>query len=103
MESPLFNIQEKNGWEKMYAIGWATSVVLDNIERIVDQIQKNDHVAKLSEVVQDMPQTEIFLSAVLRNLSPLILDVVDIITMKPIHLVRSLEKRRAEFSGYSKV
>ena len=91
MESPLFNIQEKSGWGKMYAIGWATSVVLDNIERIVDQIQKNDHVAKLSEVVQDMPQTEIFLSAVLRNLSPLILDVVDIITMKPIHLISVLD------------
>ena len=74
----------------MHAIAWASSVIFENVERIVDQIQKNDHTAKLSEVLQDMPQTEILLSAVLRNLSPLILDVVDIVTMKPIHLVSLL-------------
>lgn len=72
-------------------MGWASSVIFDNVERIVDQIQRNDHVARLSELLQDMPQTEILLSAVLRNLSPLILDVVDIITMKPIHLVSDFD------------
>nr|XP_012136751.1 PREDICTED: uncharacterized protein LOC100878441 isoform X3 [Megachile rotundata] len=89
MESPLF--RTKSGWTEMHAMGWASSVIFDNVERIVDQIQRNDHVAKLSEVLEDMPQTEILLSAILRNLSPLILDVVDIITMKPIHLISVLD------------
>ncbi|XP_076548743.1 lipid droplet defective isoform X1 [Osmia lignaria lignaria] len=89
MESPLF--RTKNGWKEMHAMGWAASVIFDHVERIVDQIQRNDHVAKLSELLQDMSQTEILLSAILRNLSPLILDVVDIITMKPIHLISVLD------------
>ncbi|XP_026675626.1 uncharacterized protein LOC108632621 isoform X2 [Ceratina calcarata] len=89
MESPLF--RAKSGWKEMYAFGWASSVIFENVERIVDQIQKNDHVATLSEVLQDLPQTEILLGAILRNLSPLILDVVDIVTMKPIHLISLLD------------
>ncbi|CAK9819447.1 ATP-binding cassette sub-family A member 13 [Anthophora plagiata] len=89
MESPLF--RTKGGWKEMHAIGWASSVIFENVEKIVDQIQKNDHVAKLSQVLQDMPETEILLSSVLRNLSPLILDIVDIITMKPIHLISVLD------------
>ncbi|KAK9294638.1 hypothetical protein QLX08_010802 [Tetragonisca angustula] len=89
MESPLF--RARGMWKEMHAIAWASSVIFENVERIVDQIQKNDHTAKLSEVLQDMPQTEILLSAVLRNLSPLILDVVDIVTMKPIHLISVLD------------
>ncbi|XP_053973403.1 uncharacterized protein LOC128873691 isoform X1 [Hylaeus volcanicus] len=91
MESPLFGIQEKNGWRNVHAIGWSATLILENIEKIVDQIETNKHVARLPEVLQDMPQTEIVLSAVLRNLSPLILDVVDIITMKPIHLISVLD------------
>ncbi|XP_076237165.1 lipid droplet defective [Calliopsis andreniformis] len=91
LESPLFNIQQKSAWRDVYAIGWASAVVFDKIEKIVDQIQKNNQVAKLSEVLEDMPQTEILLSAILRNMSPLILDVVDIITMKPIHLISVLD------------
>ncbi|XP_017788277.1 PREDICTED: uncharacterized protein LOC108570860 [Habropoda laboriosa] len=89
MESPLFRM--KDGWKATHAIGWASSVIFDNVERIVDQIQRNDQVAKLSQVLQDMPQTEILLSAILRNMSPLILDVVDIVTMTPIHLISVLD------------
>ncbi|XP_043253492.1 retinal-specific phospholipid-transporting ATPase ABCA4 isoform X1 [Colletes gigas] len=91
MESPLFSIQERNGWKNMHAIGWATSAVFYKVEKIVDQIQKNDHVARLPEILTDMPQTEIILSALLRNLSPLILDVADLITMKPVHLISVLD------------
>lgn len=85
MESSLFS--SKGVWKETHAIAWASSVIFEYIEKIVDQIQKNEYRAKLSEMLQDMPQTEILLNAILRNLSPLILDVVDIITMKPIHLV----------------
>jgi hypothetical protein len=88
MESPLFGIQRKPTWKAMYAIGWATSMIFDNIERIVDQIQKNSNVMKLSDILQEMPQTEILLSAFLRNLSPIILDVVDMITLRPVSFVR---------------
>lgn len=85
MESPLF--RAKGGWKEMHAIAWAFTVIFDNVEKIVDQIQRNGHLVKLSQVLEDMPQTEILLTAILQNLSPLVLDVVDIITMKPIHLV----------------
>lgn len=88
MESPLFHA--KGGWKEMHAIAWASTVIFDNVEKIVDQIQRNGHLVKLSQVLEDMPQTEILLTAILQNLSPLVLDVVDIITMKPIHLVSFL-------------
>ncbi|XP_067204074.1 uncharacterized protein ldd isoform X2 [Linepithema humile] len=87
MESPLFGIQRKPAWKGMYGVAWATSMIFDNIERIVDQIQKNGHVARLSDVLEDMPETEILFSAVLRNLSPIILDVVDMITLRPVAFV----------------
>ncbi|XP_033187616.2 lipid droplet defective isoform X1 [Bombus vancouverensis nearcticus] len=89
MESSLFS--SKGVWKETHAIAWASSVIFEYIEKIVDQIQKNEYRAKLSELLQDMPQTEILLNAILRNLSPLILDVVDIITMKPIHLISVLD------------
>lgn len=92
MESPLFGIQTKQNWKNIYGLAWATSVIFDNIEKIVDQIQKNDHVARLSDVLQEMPQTEILVGSFLRNLSPIILDVVDMITLKPVALVRKVFK-----------
>lgn len=85
MESPLF--RAKGGWKEMHAIAWASTVIFDNVEKIVDQIQRNGNLVKLSQVLEDMPQTEILLTAILQNLSPLVLDVVDIVSMKPIHLV----------------
>ncbi|XP_011684588.1 PREDICTED: uncharacterized protein LOC105447955 isoform X2 [Wasmannia auropunctata] len=91
MESPLFGIQTKKNWRNIYGLAWATSVIFDNIERIVDQIQQHDHVAKLSDVLQEMPQTEILVGTFLRNLSPVILDMVDMITLRPVPLISSLE------------
>jgi len=88
MESPVFGIQTKQNWKNIYGFAWATSVIFDNIERIVDQIQRNRYMTKLSDVLQEMPQTEALLSSFLRNLSPVILDIVDMITLRPIALVR---------------
>lgn len=79
----------------MYGIAWAASVIFDNIEKIVDQIRKNDHVAQLADVLQEMPQTEIIVSAFLRNLSPIILDAVDMITLKPVALVSDIANTHA--------
>lgn len=87
MESPVFGIQTKENWKIIYGLAWATSVIFDNIEKIVDQIQNNNHVAKISDVLQEMPQTEILVGSFLRNLSPIILDIVDMITLKPVALV----------------
>lgn len=87
MESPVFGIQTKQNWKSIYGLAWATSVILDNVEKIVDQIQRNHHVAKLSDVLQEMPQTEMLLGSFLRNLSPIILDIVDMITLRPVALV----------------
>ncbi|OAD61200.1 ATP-binding cassette sub-family A member 13 [Eufriesea mexicana] len=75
---------------KINAIGLASNVIFNNIERVVDGILKNNQTAKLSEMLPDLPETTILASAILRNLSPLVLDVVDIITMKPIHLISIL-------------
>lgn len=94
MESPLFHA--KGGWKEMHAIAWASTVIFDNVEKIVDQIQRNGHLVKLSQVLEDMPQTEILLTAILQNLSPLVLDVVDIITMKPIHLISILDDYKSQ-------
>lgn len=87
MESPLFGIQTKENWKIMYGFAWATSVIFDNIEKIVDQIQKNNHVVKISDVLQEMPETEILVGSFLRNLSPIILDIIDMITLRPVALV----------------
>ena len=90
MESPLFGIQTKKNWKNIYGFAWATSVIFDNIEKIIDQIQNRDHVAKLSDVLQEMPQTEMLVSTFLRNLSPVILDVIDMITLRPVPLVSDI-------------
>lgn len=92
MESPLFGIQTKKNWKVIQGLAWVTSVIFDNIEKIVDQIQKNNHVAKISDVLQEMPQTEMLVGSFLRNLSPIILDIVDMITLKPISLVSQFFK-----------
>ncbi|KAL6258986.1 hypothetical protein P5V15_008908 [Pogonomyrmex californicus] len=91
MESPLFGIQTKKNWKNIYGLAWATSVIFDNLEQIIDQIQKNNHVARLSEVLQEMPQTEILVSTFLRNLSPVILDIVDMITLRPVPLISAID------------
>ncbi|XP_050450054.1 uncharacterized protein LOC126850786 isoform X1 [Cataglyphis hispanica] len=91
MESPVFGIQTKENWKIIYGLAWATSVIFDNIEKIVDQIQNNNHVAKISDVLQEMPQTEILVSSFLRNLSPIILDIVDMITLKPVALISVID------------
>lgn len=92
MESPVFGIQVKRNWKIMYGFAWATSVIFDNIEKIVDQIQKRDHVAKISDVLQEMPQTELLAGTFLRNLSPAMLDVVDMITLRPVALVSGISQ-----------
>ncbi|XP_072756384.1 uncharacterized protein Ldd isoform X2 [Anoplolepis gracilipes] len=92
MESPLFGIQRKENWKIIYGFAWATSVIFDNIEKIVDQIQNNNNVAKISDVLQEMPQTEILVGSFLRNLSPIILDLVDMITLKPVSLISVIDE-----------
>lgn len=91
MESPIFGMQTKQGWKNLYGMAWTTSVIFDNIEKVVDQIWKNEQ-ARLSEVFENMPQTEALVGKVLRNLSPFILDAVDIITLKPVALVSTSSK-----------
>lgn len=90
MESPLFGIQTKKNWKNIYGVAWATSVIFDNLEKIVDQIQKRNHVMKISDVLEEMPQTEILVGTFLRNLSPVILDMVDMITLRPVPLVSGI-------------
>ncbi|KZC04437.1 ATP-binding cassette sub-family A member 13 [Dufourea novaeangliae] len=91
MESPLFNIQEKTGWKNLHAIGWGSSVVSDMIEKILDETKKNNQSAVPFDVLPGMPVTYVLFSMIFHNLNDLILDVVDIITMKPVHLIFALD------------
>lgn len=92
MESPVFGIQRKQHWQDIYGVAWTISVIFDKIERMVNDVQRNQNVANLTNVLQDMPQTEALVGTLLRSLSPVIFDVVDIITLKPVALVRDLLK-----------
>lgn len=87
MESPVFKIQDRKQWMDIYGVAWTISVVFDKIERIVDNIQQNQNVANLTNVLQDMPQTELLARTFLTSLPSVILDVIDIITLKPVVLV----------------
>lgn len=90
MESPLFGIQTKKNWKNIYGLAWATSVIFDNIEKITDQIQKRNHLMRLSDILEEMPQTEMLVGTFLRNLTPVILDIVDMITLRPVPLVSGI-------------
>ncbi|XP_032690190.1 uncharacterized protein LOC116853290 isoform X2 [Odontomachus brunneus] len=92
MESPVFGIQTKQHWKDIYSVAWAISVIFDKIEKITDDIRQNQNVANLTNVLQDMPQTEILVSSFLRNLPPIILDVVDMITLKPVALISVIDE-----------
>lgn len=92
MESPVFGVQAKQRWKDIYGVAWAASVIFDKIERIADDIRQNQNVANLTNVLQDMPQTEMLVSSFLRNLPPIILDMVDMITLKPVSLVSKLSR-----------
>ncbi|XP_043289977.1 uncharacterized protein ldd isoform X2 [Venturia canescens] len=81
-ESPIFDVRERTSWEVLYPLGRAASLVAGTIERVVDQIRAGNHSTKLSEVLHDLPQTEILLDVLLRNLAPLTSDLIDFMTSK---------------------
>ncbi|XP_066598930.1 uncharacterized protein ldd isoform X2 [Prorops nasuta] len=82
MEMPLFKIQAHEDWRNMYAVAWVASVIFENIERVVDQIQENGHSLQPTDLLYELPQTEILLNVLLRNLSPIILDTVDLVKVR---------------------
>ncbi|XP_019697173.1 ATP-binding cassette sub-family A member 13 isoform X1 [Harpegnathos saltator] len=83
MESPVFGIQRRQHWQDIYGVAWTISVIFEKTEMMVDDIQQNRNKVNLSSVLQDMPQTEILVGTFLRNLPPIILDLIDMITLKP--------------------
>ncbi|XP_015191826.1 PREDICTED: uncharacterized protein LOC107074670 isoform X2 [Polistes dominula] len=86
MENTLFNIQTERFWTNIYAIAWSVSVAFDSIDMAINQIRKNDHVVNLSDM--SLPETQILLTSFMTNLSPIILDGVDLISLSlPIHLI----------------
>lgn len=82
MEKPLFGIQTKSlyNWKNVYAIAWATSVIFDSFERVIDKIQSGTN----RNVLEGLPETEALLDIFLRNLHGLILDLVDLVTQKGV-------------------
>lgn len=87
MEYPLFNAKGTDNWEDIHAVAWASSLIADNIEHVVDQIQKKNNTVDLEDILNLMPQTEILLNKLLRNLAPVTLDVVDMTVKIPVHFV----------------
>lgn len=82
MEKPLFSIQSKTlyNWKNVYGVAWATSVIFDSFERVIDKIQSGTN----QDVLEGLPETEALLDIFLRNLQALILDLVDLVTQKGI-------------------
>lgn len=75
-------MREKTSWEVLYPLARAASVVAGIIERVVDQIQGTNSSAKLSEVLHNLPETQVLLDVLLRNLAPLTADIVDLLSSK---------------------
>lgn len=92
MESPLFGVQAKQRWQDIHGVAWVVSVIFDKIEMLVDDIRQNQNVVHLNNVLQDMPQTEALVGSFLRSLPAIILDVIDMITLRPVALVSELLK-----------
>ena len=89
MEYPLFNAKQLTNWEDLHALAWAASLLADNVENVVDQIQKKNHTIDLKDVLNLMPETSNLLSKLLRNLAPVTLDFVDMTVKIPLHFVSS--------------
>ncbi|XP_024944655.1 uncharacterized protein LOC107271675 isoform X2 [Cephus cinctus] len=87
MESPLFNVQSKVTWRNLYALAWATDVIQEHLETLLQHLQEKNYSLELSEVLREMPQTTIVAKLLLENLVPITLDILDTITlMRPLHL-----------------
>ncbi|XP_053595540.1 uncharacterized protein LOC103571174 isoform X2 [Microplitis demolitor] len=97
-ESPLFNVQSKSAWRKLYAIAWSAATITTSIEHTIDNILDdniNNTTIKLSTVMKDMPQTEILIDTALRNLPAVTRDVIDILTQRnPIQLVTAINNHQ---------
>lgn len=92
-ESPLFNVKSDVTWNALYPLARAVSIIADTVERVVDQINLGNGTARISDVMRDVPQTEIFLDVLMRNLAPLTLDVVDMLTIKaPVHYISLIKE-----------
>ncbi|XP_014474957.1 PREDICTED: ATP-binding cassette sub-family A member 13 isoform X2 [Dinoponera quadriceps] len=91
MESPVFGIQTKQRWKDVYGVAWVVSLIFDKIEKLVDDVQLNQNVANLTNVLQDMPQTEMLVGSFLRGLPRVILDVIDMITLRAVSLISVID------------
>lgn len=90
MEYPLFNAKQLTNWDVFHALAWAASILADNVENVVDKIQKKNHTIDLEDVLNLMPQTSSLLSKLLRNLAPVTLDFIDMTVKIPLHFVSSI-------------
>ncbi|XP_033223873.1 phospholipid-transporting ATPase ABCA1 isoform X3 [Belonocnema kinseyi] len=95
MEYPLFNAKQLTNWNMFHALAWAASLLADNVENVVDQIQKKNHTIDLEDVLNLMPQTSSFLSKLLRNLAPVTLDFIDMTVKIPLHFISALNEYKS--------
>ncbi|XP_076641439.1 lipid droplet defective [Halictus rubicundus] len=94
LESPLFNIQSKSGWKTMDSLGWLFTLVMEMMQNSLLEVSRVDSGRVTQNHTGDtleLPETRNLISITLFNLRDLILDVIDIVTMKPIHLISLLD------------
>ncbi|XP_043481651.1 ATP-binding cassette sub-family A member 13 isoform X2 [Leptopilina heterotoma] len=95
MEFPLFDAKAIDNWSDLYAVAWTSSLLADNIENVVDQIQRQNNSIELKDIFNLMPQTESLLSKLLRNLAPVTLDLVDMTSRIPVHFLSAIDEYKS--------
>ncbi|XP_076284763.1 lipid droplet defective isoform X2 [Lasioglossum baleicum] len=92
LESPLFNIQSKSGWKIMDSLGWLFTLIMDMLQNAFLEVSRADSGrVNYTHDTLELPETRDLISVTLFNLRDLILDVIDIVTMKPIHFISLLD------------
>ncbi|XP_078047717.1 lipid droplet defective isoform X2 [Augochlora pura] len=94
LESPLFNIQSKSGWSSLERLAWIVSMILDMMQSALLEVSRAGSgglIRSQNSTKLEMAETRSLISVALFNLCDLILDVIDVVTMRPIHLISLLD------------
>ncbi|XP_044002930.1 uncharacterized protein LOC122848731 isoform X2 [Aphidius gifuensis] len=92
-ESPLFNIQASAIGKNLYALAMSFTSIADNIEQALDEILKFKSPERLNKIIQNMPESKIFLDAIFHDRLAIVQDIVDIfnqkISIQPVQVMKN--------------
>nr|XP_033323682.1 uncharacterized protein LOC117218991 isoform X1 [Megalopta genalis]XP_033323683.1 uncharacterized protein LOC117218991 isoform X1 [Megalopta genalis]XP_033323684.1 uncharacterized protein LOC117218991 isoform X1 [Megalopta genalis] len=94
LEGRLFDIRSKSGWKNVEDLGWNITLILDMMQSALLEVSRVDSgrvIHSKNSTALEMPETRSLISVGLFNLRDLILDVIDVVTMRPIHLISLLD------------